>query len=553
MDLTDACYRQDREAGEAQALIQLKEEHAQTMQELADMHKTEMATLVEGHEAALIRLSSKLEQQAQEQSVQHTNALDSLKSQHDQQISELAKQADDGRTSNEALSRELATVKQSLSDQEAQVSRYEQTIEDLQDRASDARQLQSEVERLSRSADLASKTEATLNRELQEALDALGTLEKALIESQDERERLMHEMSDLQKQNNKASDSLAAQLASSNEEKESLKAEVSRLTAVLSARRPTSPGAQGLGINGFASRDSKDQETLLSIQTGHEGHALAGADSSLPTSSGPYTTVRHSSVVSLVNGSHPSSRPPPTPPPSMPPPPLPTEAFNNNNNYNNFNNSVNSHHHHNNAASSSTISLSNKGRESVNSVFTRDSHMDTMTSNRTTSMADTISVDPRVHQKFEEQEAALIRLTKRLEHAETELKANIDLVTTLESALNDSERNLRKSRLQLNDFNKERESLFKQNESLRLQVIDSQREVDNARHTLEMIEEENKRKLEAQRKAQREAQGNAEARMAEIQRLNRKSKFNVSLHRYDESFVFSLPLPLPLSLCVVFD
>lgn len=470
------------------------------------------------HETALAKLMEDYDKRLAEKETQHEDALIALQQAHEQAFEETRVEAStNAAEASKTMAKELSQAKEQILALQANVREQLALLNSLQAQASDKKDLESEIQHLQGVMRQAQSTEKALQTELQESLDALQTLDKALVESQDERERLMREVSDLQKQAKvtSASDDIAAQLARSNEERDSLKSEVSRLTAVLSARRPLSPTAQGLGINGFGSRGSKDQETLLTIHTGHEQSNEGQA------SQGPYPAVRHSSVISLVNGSHAGSLPPPTPPPSMPPPPLPTEAFSN------INGSVNGHH---NAASTSTISLSNKGgRDSVSSVFTRDSHMDTMTSNRTMSMADTISVDPRVHQKFEEQEAALNRLTKRLEHAETELKANIDLVTTLESALNDSERNLRKSRLQMNELAKEREKYQTQNEQLRQQVIEGQREVDNARHALMVHEEETRKKLDAQKRAQREAQTNAEARMAEIQRLNRKSKFNVSL------------------------
>ena len=141
---------------------------------------------------------------------------------------------------------------------------------------------------------------------------------------------------------------------------------------------------------------------------------------------------------------------------------------------------------------------------------------------------DTISVDPRVHQKLEEQESSLRGLGARLAHCETELKANIDLVTALESALNDSERNLRKVRIQMTGLAKERDLYANQNAGLRTQMRDAQQEAETARLTLQNAEEEARNRAEAQKKAQRDAQANAEQRMMEMQRMNRKSKFNVS-------------------------
>lgn len=73
---------------------------------------------------------------------------------------------------------------------------------------------------------------------------------------------------------------------------------------------------------------------------------------------------------------------------------------------------------------------------------------------------------------------------KQLNHCESDLQANIDLVNTLESALNDSERNLRKARNQMNDIAKERDSVSLLNDDLRVQVRESLTEVETIRHSV---------------------------------------------------------------------
>jgi capsule polysaccharide export protein KpsE/RkpR len=75
-------------------------------------------------------------------------------------------------------------------------------------------------------------------------------------------------------------------------------------------------------------------------------------------------------------------------------------------------------------------------------------------------------------------------LTKQLTHCESDLQANIDLVNTLESALNDSERNLRKARTQMNDLAKERDTFLGQNDALRQQIQDAHTEVETVRHSV---------------------------------------------------------------------
>ena len=73
------------------------------------------------------------------------------------------------------------------------------------------------------------------------------------------------------------------------------------------------------------------------------------------------------------------------------------------------------------------------------------------------------------------------RLLAQLQHCETDLQANIDLVNTLEQALNDSERNLRQTRNQLTEFSKEREAYIEQNEQLRRQIEVANVEVEKVR------------------------------------------------------------------------
>lgn len=155
----------------------------------------------------------------------------------------------------------------------------------------------------------------------------------------------------------------------------------------------------------------------------------------------------------------------------------------------------------------------------------RDSHIDTGSS-RTMSgflSGDTISVDLRVHHELEEQESSLLGLGAALAQCETELRANIDLVTALESALNDSERNLRKVRIQMTDMAKERDRYANQYAGLRTQMQSARTEAENAKLELERHEQEARSRVEAQKRARKEAQANAEQRMLEMQRLNRKN------------------------------
>ncbi|KAL7005723.1 hypothetical protein EMMF5_004638 [Cystobasidiomycetes sp. EMM_F5] len=209
--------------------------------------------------------------------------------------------------------------------------------------------------------------------------------------------------------------------------------------------------------------------------------------------------AKHSSVIALMTSGG-SSRAPPTPPPSMPPPPLPTERR------------------------SSVVSSNTR----------RDSHTPSevvvspaMPQRSESISGDTIiSIDARVHAKLEDQEATIARLNKQLHHCEVELRANIDLVTSLEAAMNEQERTMRKNRINMTDLARERDLYMQQCMTLRQQVNDAQQQVDTARTSLVSLQEESKQRADTQRRVQAEAQRTAELRMAEMQKLNRRSKFN---------------------------
>jgi len=132
--------------------------------------------------------------------------------------------------------------------------------------------------------------------------------------------------------------------------------------------------------------------------------------------------------------------------------------------------------------------------------------------------------DPKTAKILMEQAEELKDLTKRLNHCEGDLSANIDLVATLEAALNDSERNLRKSRAQLVEATREREKYS-------IQIDDLRRELSGATNELETLRNSNIRsqqgyesELTKQKAAKEKAQQDLQVRMDEMQR-KKGSKF----------------------------
>ncbi|RXW20077.1 hypothetical protein EST38_g5764, partial [Candolleomyces aberdarensis] len=76
--------------------------------------------------------------------------------------------------------------------------------------------------------------------------------------------------------------------------------------------------------------------------------------------------------------------------------------------------------------------------------------------------------------EIEEQKAMIKALTKQLTHCETELQAHMDLVTNLETALGNAEKNLREARMHVTEFARERDSL--KMDRMRNELNEAQRE-----------------------------------------------------------------------------
>lgn len=124
-----------------------------------------------------------------------------------------------------------------------------------------------------------------------------------------------------------------------------------------------------------------------------------------------------------------------------------------------------------------------------------------------------------------EQSEELNRLASQLQHCEADLQANIDLVATLEGALNDSERNLRKSRVQLSEVTRERDRYSQQADELRDQVSRAEREVEKVKNGVLLEKQEMEAKFKAEGSAKEKATRDFEMRMEEINRKKNSKLF----------------------------
>ena len=409
-----------------------------------------------------------------------------------------------------------------------------------------------EIERLKRSISITKKSEIMISNELQESLDALSTLEKALIESQDEREKLIGDLHDLEKAKRRSERELEAV----KKEKEELKNEIKRLEGVVISSGRGRAGSSsvphhsphqhashlphlGLSLNEYTTAE----ETLLQASNSSGLISMndleAYMDTPLPlnnaipssrfnTGSTAYPPLRHSSVINIITSSSSSSKHPPTPPPSHPPPPLPTSFAQppGRGSISSVYSKDNQHHFGNPASQDSSISSWNhKTVKRTDSLLsTSNSTMSSNNYHPHPSVSDTSKTNPS--NRSEEQEANLTKLTRQLQHCESELKANLLLVGKLEYTIQENERNLRKNSNKMNELNKERNESLKQMEAMNRKYLELYNEYNEYKHKKEA--EEKRERDELIKKNQTEALRNTELRMQEIQRLNRKSKFNVS-------------------------
>ncbi|KAA1129847.1 hypothetical protein PGTUg99_001286 [Puccinia graminis f. sp. tritici] len=163
------------------------------------------------------------------------------------------------------------------------------------------------------------------------------------------------------------------------------------------------------------------------------------------------------------------------------------------------------------------------------SVVSPDVYSSTDPSNisvRVDSTTDTAILNPRMLKKIEDQESAISKLTKQLEQCEGNLRANISAIAQLEDALNDTERNLRKSRLQMNALVQERDKMSILNQRLTMGLNRSTEEVEHLKQSLQDEKLNLERRLSEERLAKETARAQLETRMLEVQKSQeKKNKF----------------------------
>ncbi|KAK0545048.1 hypothetical protein OC846_005818 [Tilletia horrida] len=573
----------DRLASEhASKLEQVRSEHAEAIEDLKDEHRSalsamasQMAELKATHSRALTEIQNKSAGDVEAASSGHAKAVQELKEQHALELKQkAAEQLSHSAEIKTAFAEELAQLNNTHKDRTSALQKdHEGVVAGLRKQVSEAqtkhrnfeqeiRQLKQEhngvVERMgvehkvrldkvhadllatralvatsserasaqqieAAKAELEKELEST-RAELAETSDALVTLEGALTQTSEERDTLQAQIEALKSGVNPPTPAQVLQadltqarsdLAKLKQDMLSIVDERSRLEAQLRDTQNRLQTAEAK-IRSVQSMGSPSLDHSVSEFSGRSPLFRRGSDADTSEQS-------HSHSGSGGGGAGSSSGrtsrgmgkpPPPTPPPNMPPPPTPTSA----------------------GASTPRAAGSGSGmRNSTSSAATRSDSPGALTRSSSQSSLTTVNMSSSgMHgsvagdsglRVLAEQTEEIKKLQRQLAHCEADLQANVDLVSTLEAALNDSERNLRKSRVQLGEMTRERDRLQIQIDDLRDQAATAQRNLESVRNSVLIEKQGLESKIQEERLAKEKAREALEARLEEVSRRKNSRLF----------------------------
>ncbi|CAO1620711.1 unnamed protein product [Sympodiomycopsis kandeliae] len=361
----------------------------------------------------------------------------------------------------------------------------------------------------------------TLRLELSETSDALVTLEDALTNVTAERDELVTELKKLQ--NGHGSGSGSGHSGGHEQEHNSLRKEIESHKITL-ANLKTELQRSKNEIQHLGEERGKQDHQIRELQERLErggGLGRAGSRDSYGFSASDEAnsgTQHGNNGISGGSGFRNSkgSQPPPTPPPNMPPPPTPQR-----NSTTGGNSTI--------GARTSLSSLMSRSDSPGPGATTSGGGALTRSSSATSMHTSSPSLNGIANQDAKrllaDQSEELKNLAKQLAHCEADLQANIDLVATLEAALNDSERNLRKSRVQLGEVSRERDRYSSQSDDLRQQLQSAQKEVESVRNSVMLEKQDFEQRIRTERAAKEKAARDLEARMEEINRKKSSKLF----------------------------
>ncbi|SNX85072.1 related to KIP1 - kinesin-related protein [Melanopsichium pennsylvanicum] len=531
------------------AKLNARDAEAKQMFEAAKQeHDSQLSALHETHSKTLQELRMELE-------AQHLSALSIAVRQAEEaataeHAAELKKLHSERSGSVSAMESQLASLRSNHASsldkiRSEHAAKLDRTLLDLQIVSSDRDETRQAYEELHvEHQDLLAKVDidphevGTLRAELNDTSDALVTLEAALTETQEERDMLLIEIETIrqeaeleQQDSSMASNGRSGASPNDPRADAALKRELESHKSMLSKTRGDMTKLKA-ELQAAKDECSKHEQSVKDLQlklatsetrsvrshgsgsfgqhsqSEHEAASTALSNGGRSPIYGKRTSDYEPSAMLDLRNHRPSlgsvKPPPPTPPPNMPPPPTPSGAL-----------PV--------GGRASTVGV----RTSTSSAMTRSDSPSNMNGaggmTRSSSMTSVHSpaghmstVDVKLGRLLSEQAEEIKNLAKQLNHCEADLQANIDLVATLEAALNDSERNLRKSRVQLAEVTRERERYATEANAMRAQLNSAQSEVENVRNSVLLEKQGYESKIEEERQAKERARKQLEARLEEV-------------------------------------
>ncbi|GAA6044957.1 hypothetical protein NBRC10513_004783 [Rhodotorula toruloides] len=499
-------------AQHADALASLSREHEGKLASLASNHDATLVNLRADHDAEVQRLRDEHSTVLQDEATKTQNQLDEAAAAHASALAAVAAERDAAKQAVDSIRTELAGLQDELAgarDAAAAVSTERdslaQRLDELSTRhanlvAEHAKELNSLRQSIKVQQAVPSTTAAP---ETQIALASLASLEQAVHESQADRARLVSEIRELRggedgvalddsrfesmlkevEQYRAVVTKLDAQLVLTRKEKDTLAAQLARMSL--------SSGNAGLGISSVQSPPSDFGSRAMSPTSDLDR-----------ATSPPLRSERFFSNGSTFSGKF----PPPTPPPSVPPPPAPAPT----------------------SplppvpAGGSPLRLGGRRSSASSTATAATEHRRGSLGGSGESSIASQAGDAKLAAQVNEHEAQLARLKQQLAQRNADYQAQVDLVSTLESALNDSERNLRKARLQSNEYARERDQHKATVDRLRQEAQDSHTTSESYRQSVLDMEERLQEQRTREARAER-ARMELEARMEAASK--RKSKF----------------------------
>ncbi|KAF8447796.1 hypothetical protein L210DRAFT_3501334 [Boletus edulis BED1] len=564
-DLTKAITRLEQET--AAAAVKAREEHessiralqeqqAAVLQEITRGHEEEVAELRKAHLEAIHISTSKHNEERLAATTMHEDAIQKLEADHEAALASLTSALQSAQEQHTAVLEEARAASESALIEER--NRSAAAMAELEQQHSDAHdELLREQQRLQGEFETAcidfktsqSQHSEALERERQYSASNLAELEKTHA---GEREALLRDLEKLNEQIESyrvaTSEFTATQTAQSQsaEEKvqiiatmekelvtarsdndglyrelEKSKAELVRATAEqtrlleeVSKREPLADELERHRSLIVEMQDNlqrvKDEKDTLQAEKHKQESTVRDLQAQLVRNSSIHETPQRVTsdrnlAFSRINGLN-GKLPPPTPPPSIPPPPAPKTQES----------------HSSVSTQSSALSPSISKDSQLDSPATSVASMSVAGGPPLDAKAAAVKIEDQA-KHINEQEVMIKTLNKQLSHCESDLATHMDLVSTLETSLSDSEKNLRKARMQATELARERDSLSAQLETLRNELQEARREVATVRRSIVEEKQSLESRLDEERRAKERTRAQLDSRMEELQR--RKSKF----------------------------